>query len=595
MKRLLLLQLIIAHCSLLIAPQGLLAQTSLSYLVFDTGTERFCADDQMLVSPLVPDSFVVRDDARVIMHSEEGITLKPGFKASGWNTGPAGCFRAGIAPRCYVFTWNGSVSTDWNSPLNWTPYGVPGEEDEAIIAEAPRDPIYAETEGVRKLTMDGGRLTLHLPLEVNDSLKFVKGLVHTADTAMLVLMDNAVSVWASDSSYVEGPMMKIGNEAFTFPVGRNGQYRAIGMSAPANATDAFVAEYFDVNSHWTYDHAERQGTIADIARNEYWDLLRAVGTSNVEVTLSWDSISPCAFDDPADLLVTVWDGTEWTDIGNGGTTGDTISGTIDSDGPSAVYGAYAIGTTDTIYCDCLPTMADAGGDRDIPFGDDVTLGPSVTYPNLTYAWSPATYLDDDEMANPLCEPLAPTKYYLTVQDGICTVTDSATIRPMQEICGVFPPHTALPPDTNFLTGLIDPIVFDRFGNTYNIADITHGSCTPGWDHRWCTRCSRQVSSASASATDGTLPITPNPFNTQGEKYHRTSVHRHQRPHRPSVVRHDPSSWSTYRSPPQWRNGMTPSVPHPQFYIPAWELCTTLSDRRVRASFTGRCGRPSTLG
>jgi hypothetical protein len=147
--RKLLLQFLIFNSSFLIPQQGL-AQTSLSYLVFDTGTERFCADDQMLVSPLVPDSFVVRDDARVTLWSRSGITLKPGFKASGWTTG--GSFRAIVAPQhCYTYIWKGTVSSEWADAHNWQPLGVPGAQDAAIIEAAPNAPIYIGVgEGVRK-------------------------------------------------------------------------------------------------------------------------------------------------------------------------------------------------------------------------------------------------------------------------------------------------------------------------------------------------------------------------------------------------------------------------------------------------------------
>jgi len=45
----------------------------------------------------------------------------------------------------------------------------------------------------------------------------------------------------SSTSYINGNCRKTGNEDFTFPVGNNGEYAPIGISAPANATDAFRA------------------------------------------------------------------------------------------------------------------------------------------------------------------------------------------------------------------------------------------------------------------------------------------------------------------------------------------------------------------
>ena len=38
-------------------------------------------------------------------------------------------------------TWNGSVSTDWSTPANWTPSGVPINLNDVIINPASHDAI----------------------------------------------------------------------------------------------------------------------------------------------------------------------------------------------------------------------------------------------------------------------------------------------------------------------------------------------------------------------------------------------------------------------------------------------------------------------
>lgn len=54
---------------------------------------------------------------------------------------------------------------------------------------------------------------------------------------------------------------------------------------------------------------------------------RTNGASNVIVTLSWEATS-CAVTNPRELSVTCWNGAEWVDRGNGGTTGTNANGTI---------------------------------------------------------------------------------------------------------------------------------------------------------------------------------------------------------------------------------------------------------------------------
>jgi len=50
-------------------------------------------------------------------------------------------------------------------------------------------------------------------------------------------------------------------------------------------------------------------------------------------------------------------------------------------------------------------------------------------PTLTYSWSPATYLDDPTLPNPIASPAESITYTVSVSDdaGICTVTKSITI------------------------------------------------------------------------------------------------------------------------------------------------------------------------
>ena len=79
---------------------------------------------------------------------------------------------------------------------------------------------------------------------------------------------------ATNTAYVKRTTAKVGNDAFTFPVGRNGHYRPIEMSAPGSTSDEFLAEYFESNSDWLYSHDNKDTTIDEIGRNEYWNLDR---------------------------------------------------------------------------------------------------------------------------------------------------------------------------------------------------------------------------------------------------------------------------------------------------------------------------------
>ncbi|MFL5582204.1 MAG: hypothetical protein ACJ8AO_17695, partial [Gemmatimonadaceae bacterium] len=65
-------------------------------------------------------------------------------------------------PPAYTLRWNGSVSRDWNTANNWTPYGagaarVPTLSDSVIVpAGTPRDPQVGIAQSVRDLLVESG-------------------------------------------------------------------------------------------------------------------------------------------------------------------------------------------------------------------------------------------------------------------------------------------------------------------------------------------------------------------------------------------------------------------------------------------------------
>jgi hypothetical protein len=92
----------------------------------------------------------------------------------------------------------------------------------------------------------------------------------------------------------------------------------------------FTAQYFNVN-HNLGSPAVWDPSFYTVSGCEYWVVDRNTApTSNVFVTLSWNesACNPGYITNPADLRVTRWNGTNWVDHGNGGTTGTATNGTI---------------------------------------------------------------------------------------------------------------------------------------------------------------------------------------------------------------------------------------------------------------------------
>jgi hypothetical protein len=243
--------------------------------------------------------------------------------------------------------------------------------------------VFTTTNGTRVRDMiinnTTGNVTLSQEMTVGRRLTLTDGELNTTTTNVLRIADNATVAGASDNSFVNGPMIKVGNDAFTFPVGKSGAgLRTIGITPAggSNATTSFTAEFFRANPQ-TIGAALGTG-VARISSCEYWTLDRT-GTNNASVTLSWSAASPCNggyVSQPASLLVARWDGTAWTDEGNGGTTGSSTAGTVVSDGTVAGFGPFTL-ASNTLLANPLPVVFD--NVRAFEKGD----GVQVEWSNMT--------------------------------------------------------------------------------------------------------------------------------------------------------------------------------------------------------------------
>lgn len=182
---------------------------------------------------------------------------------------------------------------------------------------------------------------------VNDSIEMIAGIVTTQSNFLGLAHNGKLSNTISNTIHVNGFFRKIGNTAFTFPVGNGSLYAPIAISAPGNTTDHFTGSYYQADpSSASYNRTSKDLTLTNVSSCEYWIMDRTNGTSNVNVTLSWDTRS-CGVTDLSKLRVSRWDGTQWKDHDNNATTGNTTSGTITSSLISA-FSPFTLASTSTV-------------------------------------------------------------------------------------------------------------------------------------------------------------------------------------------------------------------------------------------------------
>ncbi len=189
-------------------------------------------------------------------------------------------------------------------------------------------------------------LTLNTPLNIGLTATFTNGIIHSTAANYLNFVAGSTASGFSNASHVNGPVRKTGNSSFTFPVGSNGIYRDISISAPGSVTDHFTAQYFKAAQAYG-DYTTFDPSFATLSSCEYWVLDRTSGTSNVSVTLSWNTVDCGAgyITDPSSLRVSRWNGSSWTDEGNGGTTGTASAGTIVTSAAVSNFSPFTLAST----------------------------------------------------------------------------------------------------------------------------------------------------------------------------------------------------------------------------------------------------------
>ncbi len=178
-----------------------------------------------------------------------------------------------------------------------------------------------------------GTVTLNSTnVEVSGSATFTAGIVDApnAATARMEFLAGSNYTGASAASHVQGWVRKVGNTIFTFPVGSGGVFAPASISAPSTATDHFTARYFNNSPHALYNTGSLLSPLKNVSVCEYWMIDRTNGSSNVNVTLSYDNPRSCLTPDPAGLVVARWNGTAWASEGQSAQTGTAASGTITS-------------------------------------------------------------------------------------------------------------------------------------------------------------------------------------------------------------------------------------------------------------------------
>lgn len=230
------------------------------------------------------------------------------------------------------------IGGDWTNTGSFTYTGTTVVFGGSSSLGAPYQKVIKASGTVTfaKLKVDkpDGKLYLTSPTIVTDKLYMKKGIMVSTATNLLSISSTGScdsTYTGSDTSYIAGPLKKIGNTVFTFPLGdtalATGQYHPLSITAPVIFTDAFTAQYFATGQGYgsTFD----TDSLESISNCEYWDLTRNVGSSTVIPTLGWN-VNSCNVDSYTDLRAAYFDSgtSKWKSMGYGGISANNNVGAL---------------------------------------------------------------------------------------------------------------------------------------------------------------------------------------------------------------------------------------------------------------------------
>lgn len=227
---------------------------------------------------------------------------------------------------------------------NYNVSGTNSYEFKSTLPQFTGSAFPSTVNGVLKInntSMSGVVLSNPVTITSTGTLYLATGLLHTNSFFLPILSSNSTFLGGSATSYVNGPLRKIGNQNFVFHVGKQGRYSPVVVNANGfgNTSDFYTVEYFPGDPKSFYGNNLSQ-LIEKISSVEYWSI---VGTDNRFRQLRFPITPYSGVNDFPTLTVSFYDGGGWINLGNLGNTGNTNIGTIQTN--ANYYGPFTLAST----------------------------------------------------------------------------------------------------------------------------------------------------------------------------------------------------------------------------------------------------------
>jgi len=200
-----------------------------------------------------------------------------------------------------------------------------------------------------EVTVQGGyAVTLSSAVYLSGSLTLTDGIINTTSANLLTINDGGSVSGGSNTSHIDGPVAKVGDGNFIFPVGDGDKWARLGLS-DLSASETFTVEY---HKSTPADNTTYSYPLTKVSDNEWWQIDRA-GTATADVTYYWEDSKWSGIGNFDDLRLAHWNTTSskwevetgtYTNTGNASLS-SVESGTLKVTGVSS-FSPFAPGTID---------------------------------------------------------------------------------------------------------------------------------------------------------------------------------------------------------------------------------------------------------
>ena len=249
-----------------------------------------------------------------------------------------------------------NLSVGRNFYTGWDFYSSHEDDKLAVIFNTTDPNSRIRGEGLinfHDIIFNGSGITLSTFITIAGTATFINGIIRSE--GITIFLDDAIALGASINSFIFGPVQKRGDDPFTFPIGADGVYASITISAPVGQAESFTASYGRSTAGGATDAAISDPGLFSVSNCERWYLNYNINsyptTFNypLDITIGWTTASGCGsspnyIPDVSQVTLAHSNGS-WSSHGGTG-TGSPSNGSVTWNDITTV-GAFTLGNVGT--------------------------------------------------------------------------------------------------------------------------------------------------------------------------------------------------------------------------------------------------------